>query len=66
MLLEAKIMSITPPQGYPNAPTYYIPEYLEELYKEHKLDKKLNPTIPAMYRENFPEWLRKEIEDYKK
>ncbi|RDU63928.1 hypothetical protein [Helicobacter sp. MIT 14-3879] len=66
MLLEAKVMSITPPQGYPNAPTYYIPEYLEELYKEHKLDKKLKPTIPAMYRENFPEWLRKEIEDYKK
>lgn len=66
LLLIAKVMSITPPQGYPNAPTYYIPEYLEELYKEHKLDKKLNPTIPAMYRENFPEWLRKEIEDYKK
>ncbi|TLD80029.1 hypothetical protein LS81_009890, partial [Helicobacter trogontum] len=27
MLLEAKIMAATPPQGYPNAPTYYIPEY---------------------------------------
>ena len=64
MLLEAKIMAVTPPQGYPNAPTYYIPEDLENIYKDHKLDKKLNPTIPAMYRENFPEYLRKEIEDY--
>ncbi|WP_285819419.1 hypothetical protein, partial [Helicobacter bilis] len=24
MLLEAKIRAVTPPQGYPNAPTYYI------------------------------------------
>lgn len=64
MLLEAKIMAVTPPQGYPNAPTYYIPEYLDELYEAGKLDKKLNPTIPAIYRESFPEYLRKEIEDY--
>lgn len=64
LLLEAKVMSITPPQGYPNAPTYYSPEHLEYIYKRGRLDKKLNPTIPAMYREHFPEYLRKEIEDY--
>ena len=64
LLLVSKLKAITPPQGYPNAPTYYIPEDLENIYKDHKLDKKLNPTIPAMYRENFPEYLRKEIEDY--
>ena len=64
MLLIAKLRAITPPQGYPNAPTYYIPEDLEDIYKEGKLDKKQNPTIPAIYRENFPEYLRKEIEDY--
>ena len=44
-ILAAKIASLTPPQGYPNAPTYYIPEYLDELYEAGKLDKKLNPTI---------------------
>ncbi|MCX2683914.1 hypothetical protein OQH60_08595, partial [Campylobacter sp. MIT 21-1685] len=64
MLLEAKVRSITPPQGYPNAPYYYTPEQLELIYKNHKLDKKQNPTIPAIYRENFPEYLRKEIEEY--
>ncbi|MCX2752197.1 hypothetical protein OQH59_08625, partial [Campylobacter sp. MIT 21-1682] len=64
LLLVSKIMAVTPPQGYPNAPTYFIPEYLEEIYKEGELDKKQNPTIPAIYRENFPEYLRKEIEDY--
>lgn len=64
MLLEAKIKAITPPQGYPNAPYYYPPEWLERDYKRFELDKKLNPTIPAIYRENFPEYLRKEIEDY--
>ncbi|RDU59588.1 hypothetical protein CQA53_11360, partial [Helicobacter didelphidarum] len=53
MLLIAKVMAVTPPQGYPNAPTYYIPEYLEELYREGKFDIKLDPTIPAMYRESF-------------
>ncbi|RDU60610.1 hypothetical protein CQA53_10780 [Helicobacter didelphidarum] len=66
MLLEAKIMAVTPPQGYPNAPTYYIPEYLEELYREGKFDIKLDPTIPAMYRESFPEELRAKILAYAK
>ena len=66
MLLEAKIMAVTPPQGYPNAPTYYIPEYLDELYEAGKLDKKLNPTIPAIYRETFPQELRDKIEWYAK
>ncbi|TLD89536.1 hypothetical protein LS66_004285 [Helicobacter sp. MIT 03-1614] len=66
MLLEAKVISVTPPQSYPNAPTYYIPEYLEEIYKEGKLDKKLNPTIPAIYRETFPQELRDKIEWYAK
>ena len=66
MLLEAKIMAVTPPQGYPNAPTYYIPEYLDELYEAGKLDKKLNPTIPAIYRESFPQELRDTIEWYAK
>ena len=62
----AKIRSITPPQGYPNAPTYYIPEYLDELYEAGKLDKKLNPTIPAIYRESFPQELRDKIQWYAK
>ena len=66
MLLEAKIMAVTPPQGYPNAPTYYIPEYLDELYEAGKLDKLLNPTIPAIYRESFPQELRDKIEWYAK
>lgn len=64
MLLEAKVASVTPPQGYPNAPYYYTPEQLESVYQKGYLDKKQNPTIPAIYRENFPEYLRKEIEDY--
>ena len=66
MLLDAKVMAVTPPQGYPNAPTYYIPEYLDELYEAGKLDKKLNPTIPAIYRESFPQELRNKIEWYAK
>ncbi|AQQ59250.1 hypothetical protein XJ32_03085 [Helicobacter bilis] len=66
MLLEAKIVATIPPQGYPNAPTYYIPEYLDELYEAGKLDKKLNPTIPAIYRESFPQELRDKIEWYAK
>lgn len=66
MLLEAKIMAVSPPQGYPNAPTYYIPEYLDELYEAGKLDKLLNPTIPAIYRETFPQELRDKIEWYAK
>lgn len=64
MLLEAKIASVTPPQGYPNAPHYYTPEQLESIYKKNYLDKKQNPIIPAIYREHFPECLRKEIEKY--
>ncbi len=66
MLLEAKIKAITPPQGYPNAPHYYTPERLELIYKKHALDKKLNPTIPAIYRYNFPESLRVKIKTYAK
>ena len=65
-ILAAKVASLTPPQGYPNAPTYYIPEYLDELYEAGKLDKKLNPTIPAIYRETFPQELRDKIEWYAK
>ena len=64
--LYAKIRAVTPPQGYPNAPYYYIPEYLDELYEAGKLDKLLNPTIPAIYRESFPQELRDKIEWYAK
>lgn len=64
--LYAKIRAVTPPQGYPNAPTYYIPEYLDEFYEAGKLDKKLNPTIPAIYRESFPQELRDKIQWYAK
>ncbi|WP_149708530.1 thioredoxin reductase, partial [Campylobacter concisus] len=38
-LLEAKIMSLTPPEGYPNAPYYNTPEELTRLYEAGKLDK---------------------------
>ncbi len=65
-ILTAKVARLTPPQGYPNAPTYYIPEYLDELYEAGKLDKLLNPTIPAIYRESFPQELRDKIEWYAK
>ena len=64
--LYAKIRAVTPPQGYPNAPYYYIPEYLDELYMAGKLDKKLDPTIPAIYRESFPQELRDKIHWYAK
>lgn len=66
MLLEAQIKAVTPPQGYPNAPHYYTPERLELIYKKHKLDKRLNPTIPAIQRENFPQELRDKIDSYAK
>ena len=66
IITYAKVLAVTPPQGYPNAPTYYIPEYLDELYEAGKLDKKLNPTIPAIYRESFPQELRDKIEWYAK
>jgi len=54
-ILEAKIMSLTPPEGYPNAPYYNTPEELTRLYEAGKLDKKLNPLTPVMYRDSFPE-----------
>ena len=63
-MLESKIMSLTPIEGYPNAPYYHTPEELIELYESGKLDKKLNPLIPAMYREYFPKELKDKIEEY--
>lgn len=65
-ILTAQVLAITPPQGYPNAPIYYTPEELEELYQAGKLDKLLNPTIPAIYRDTFPQELRDKIEAYAK
>ena len=55
LLLEAKIMAVTPPQGYINAPYYYFPEELDELFEAGKLDRKLDPTIPAYKRVGFPQ-----------
>ncbi|XAK32146.1 hypothetical protein AAID92_05000 [Campylobacter coli] len=66
MLLEAKIKALTPPQGYPSAPYYYSPERLEWIYKNHNLDRLLDPRIPAIYRYNFPESLREKIQAYAK
>ena len=66
LLLEANLAALTPPQGYPNAPFYYTPERLESIYKNAKLDKRKNPTIPAIYKEHFPQYLRDEIEAYAK
>ncbi|EHZ4886130.1 hypothetical protein K5688_001665, partial [Campylobacter lari] len=54
LILHAKLAALTPPQGYPNAPYYFTPEKLEWYYKRHKLDKLLDPRIPAIYRYNFP------------
>ncbi|WP_148789924.1 thioredoxin reductase [Campylobacter concisus] len=65
-LLEAKIMSLTPPEGYPNEPYYNTPEELTRLYEAGKLDKKLNPLTPVMYRDSFPEDLRQKILSYAK
>ena len=65
-ILEAKIMSLTPPEGYPNAPYYNTPEELTRLYEAGKLDKKLNPLTPVMYRDSFPEDLRAKILSYAK
>ena len=65
-LLEARIMSLTPPEGYPNAPYYNTPEELTRLYEAGKLDKKLNPLTPVMYRDSFPEDLRQKILSYAK
>ncbi|EIC2725086.1 hypothetical protein K9088_001675, partial [Campylobacter jejuni] len=58
LILHAKLAALTPPQGYPNAPYYFTPENLEWYYKRHKLDAKLDPRIPAIYRYNFPQELR--------
>ena len=65
-LLEAKIMSLAPPEGYPNAPYYNTPEELTRLYEAGKLDKKLNPLTPVIYRDSFPEDLRQKILSYAK
>ena len=65
-LIEAKIMSLTPPEGYPNAPYYNTPEELTRLYEAGKLDKKLNPLTPVIYRDSFPEDLRQKILSYAK
>ncbi|EAH9998561.1 hypothetical protein E0F81_08800, partial [Campylobacter jejuni] len=66
LVLSAKLAALTPPQGYPNAPRYYSPERLEIIYKRHKLDKLLDPRIPAIYRYNFPQELRAKIRAYAK
>ncbi|EPV5458641.1 hypothetical protein ACV7DX_001841 [Campylobacter coli] len=61
LILHAKLAALTPPQGYPNAPRYFTPENLEWYYKRHKLDRLLDPRIPAIYRYNFPRELRVKI-----
>ncbi|MBT0742860.1 hypothetical protein [Campylobacter lari] len=66
LILHAKLAALTPPQGYPNAPYYFTPENLEWYYKRHKLDKLLDPRIPAIYRYNFPQELRAKILAYAK
>ena len=65
-LLESKIMSLTPPEGYPNAPYYNTPEELKRMYKSGKLDKRLNPLTPTMYKPSFPKDLKDKIEEYAK
>ncbi|HED0424917.1 TPA: hypothetical protein R4M90_000614 [Campylobacter jejuni] len=66
LILHAKLAALTPPQGYPNAPYYFTPENLEWYYKRHKLDRLLDPRIPAIYRYNFPRELRAKIRAYAK
>ncbi|MCV3431886.1 hypothetical protein L8W59_08055 [Campylobacter lari] len=66
LILHAKLAALTPPQGYPNAPYYFTPEKLEWYYKRHKLDRLLDPRIPAIYRYNFPQELRAKILAYAK
>ncbi|EAI3388513.1 hypothetical protein E4I81_03695 [Campylobacter jejuni] len=66
LVLQAKLAVLTPPQGYPNAPYYFSPERLEWDYKNHQLDKLLDPRIPAIYRYNFPRELRVKILAYAK
>ena len=65
-LLESKIISLTPPEGYPNAPYYNTPEELKRMYESGKLDKRLNPLTPAMYKPSFPKDLKDKIEEYAK
>ena len=65
-ILGSLVMSLTPPEGYPNAPYYNTPEELTRLYEAGKLDKKLNPLIPVMYRDSFPKDLRRKILRYAK
>ncbi|WP_300900454.1 hypothetical protein, partial [Helicobacter rodentium] len=64
LILESKIAAITPPQSYPNAPTYFAPELLDDFYQRKILDKLLNPTILTIYRYDFPESLRAKIKAY--
>ena len=65
-ILESKIMSLTPPEGYPNAPYYNTPEELKRMYESSKLDKRLNPLTPTMYKPSFPKELKDKIEEYAK
>ena len=65
-LLESKIISLTPPEGYPNAPYYNTPEELKRMYESGKLDKRLNPLTPAIYKPSFPKDLKDKIEEYAK
>ncbi|RDU71308.1 hypothetical protein CQA57_07895 [Helicobacter anseris] len=62
--LASKIMAVTPPQGYINAPYYYFPEELDELFEAGKLDRKLDPRIEAYRRVGFPHELVKRIEEF--
>ncbi|MCI5786632.1 MAG: hypothetical protein MR025_04165, partial [Helicobacter trogontum] len=66
VVLRAKILALTPPQGYPNAPFYYFPEEIEERFEKGELDFKQDPRIPAIYRESFPQELRDKIQSYAK
>ena len=65
-ILESKIMSLTPPEGYTNAPYYNTPEELKRMYESGKLDKRLNPLTPTMYKPSFPKDLKDKIEEYAK
>ena len=65
-ILESKIMSLTPLEGYPNAPYYNTPEELKRMYESGKLDKRLNPLTPTMYKPSFPKDLKDKIEEYAK
>ena len=65
-ILGSLVMSLTPPEGYPNAPYYNTPEELTRLYEAGKLDKKLNPLIPVIYRDSFPKDIRRKILRYAK